>query len=472
MPAENLVGRTYPRLSRLAPHLLFHNLMLQRAREFYSGPGRSSALVRAIIGSAGLRFLGMGFGFLVGVQLARGLGPSDYGVYGLAMSIIAVLMVPTEFGLPQLVTREIAAAQSNGETTLLPQLLGWSGKFMLVNLLVLTAIGVMVALSRSFDFSQQLQDSLWLGLLLLPIVATSNILSAALRGLNRIVEGQVAELLIRPAVLSVTLFVAALWLGDAPLTPSLAMLLNVVAAMIGVLFVAGILRRHLKHSATQKVKSRATDKGWLTSAIPLALGDGMRILSGHLAILVLGAMAPTEDVGMYRVAFGVYAVATLPSALLNMACSPMLAALHEEGRRDAIQRLNGWMALFLTAAALLCMAPFAVAGQQIISVIFGPSFADSNSILLVLLAGEILSSLLGHPTIVLNMLRHDRAVTRFSLVSLLVNVCMCLVLVPLWGGVGAATAVASAQIVWRLLASRYAARELGLETSCLAWMKK
>lgn len=443
--------------------------MLQRARHFYSGPGRSSALVRAIIGSTGLRFVGMGFGFLVGVQLARGLGPSGYGVYGLAMSIIALLMVPTEFGLPQLITREVAAAQSSGDGSLLPRLLRWSARFVLVNALVLAAIATVVFFWRVFGLDAQLRDSLWWGLLLLPIVAASNILSAALRGLHRVVEGQVAELLIRPAVFSAALLLAALWLGDAPLTPSFAMALNVVAAVAGVMFVIVILRQHLKHSAAATVATSSTDKNWLASAIPLALGDGMRILSGHLAILVLGVMAPADEVGMYRVAFGVYTVATLPSALLNVACSPMLAGLHEEGRRDAIQRLNGWMALFLIAAALLCMAPFAVAGEQILAIIFGHPYAESNSILLVLLAGEIVSSLLGHPTIVLNMLRQDRAVTWFSLLSLVINLCICVALVPALGGVGAALGVATAQVTWRALSSWHAWRELGLHTSLLAW---
>ena len=442
--------------------------MLQRARHFYSGAGRGSILFRALVGSMGLRLVGMGFGFLVGVQLARGLGPAGYGVYGLAMSAIALLMVPTEFGIPQLVTREVAAAQSSGDDSLLPRLLRWSARFVLVNALALGTIAAIVFGLGVFELSAELRISLWWGLALLPIVAASNILSAALRGLHRVVEGQIAELLIRPGVFSMMLVFPLLWMGNASLTPSLAMALNVVAAALGAIFVIERLWPYLKSPAPVSV-TISNGKGWWASAMPLALSEGMRIFSGHLAILVLGAMAPADEVGMYRVAFGVYTVATLPSALLNVACSPMLAALHQEGRRDAIQRLNGWMMLILAAAALLCMAPFLISGEQILSIVFGQAYAASNSILLVLLVGEVVASLLGHPTIVLNMLRHDRVVTRFSLFSLVLNMCICVALVPKLGGVGAAVGVSLAQVVWRALSSWYAWRELGVHTSLLAW---
>src|SRR5690606_4848102 len=79
------------------------------------GKGIGATLMRSVAGSSGLRLVGMGFSFLVGIQLARGLGPEGYGIYGLAMSIIAMLTIPTEFGVPQLLTREVAAAQAVGD---------------------------------------------------------------------------------------------------------------------------------------------------------------------------------------------------------------------------------------------------------------------------------------------------------------------------------------------------------------------
>lgn len=445
--------------------------MLRRARRLYFDPGRAGLLARAMAGSAGLRIIGMGLGFLVGVQLARGLGPAGYGVYGLAMSVIALMMVPTEFGVPQLITREVSAAQASGDTGLLRRLVRWSARLIGLNTLVLGAIAFFAFALGWVQAEPEFRAAIWWGLALLPIVALSNVCSAALRGLYRVVEGQVAELVIRPALCSLLLLTVTIAMGAAFLTPARAMACNVLAAGAGAIFALWKLAPGLRAKAAPAAGLRPIEN-WLGSALPLAMGDGMRVLTGHLAILVLGVAAARSEVGLYRVAYGIYTVATLPSALLNVACSPMLARLHEEGRPDAIQRMNAWMTGLLVAAALVFLLPFLLFGKQLIATVFGQDFSESNNILLVLLGGELVSALLGHPTIVLNMLRHDRAVTRFSLFSLLLNVATCLLLVPAHGAIGAAIGVSGAQVAWRLMASWHARRHLGLHTSLLAWKAK
>src|SRR5690606_23744752 len=111
-------------------------------RQYLSGNGIGAVLVKAVAGSAGLRIAGMGFGFLVGVQLARGLGAEGYGIYGVAMSIITLLTVPTEFGLPQLLTREVAAAQALGQWGKMHGILRWSVQSSL-GLSVLVVLGLL-----------------------------------------------------------------------------------------------------------------------------------------------------------------------------------------------------------------------------------------------------------------------------------------------------------------------------------------
>src|SRR5690606_41939833 len=106
--------------------------VIARLRDYLGGAGLGPVLVKAVTGSAGLRIAGMGFGFLVGVQLARGLGAEGYGTYGVAMSIIALLTVPTEFGLPQLLTREVASAQVRQDWARMRGILRWSSRVSLL----------------------------------------------------------------------------------------------------------------------------------------------------------------------------------------------------------------------------------------------------------------------------------------------------------------------------------------------------
>ena len=59
---------------------------------------------RQLIGQAlsfgSLQVVAMALGFVIGILLARQLGPADYGIYGFAMAIAAISGALIELGLP------------------------------------------------------------------------------------------------------------------------------------------------------------------------------------------------------------------------------------------------------------------------------------------------------------------------------------------------------------------------------------
>jgi O-antigen/teichoic acid export membrane protein len=437
----------------------------------FGARGAAGALAAALLGSGALRLVGMALGFLVGVQLARGLGAAGYGLYGIAMSVLSVAMIPTEFGLPQLVTREAARADALGDRSTVAALLRWSVRFVLANTAVVVALGGLALLWMSSRTDPALRSTLLWGAALLPLAAIGGIYSSALRGIHRLMEGQLVDLLIRPALISLGLALAWILFGRDALSPASAMALNAFAAGIGAIFVVARFRTYAMAGPARALEAGVARR-WMRSAIPLAAGEGMRVFSGNLAILVLGAMVAPADVGLYRVAAGVYTATTLPSALLNITCAPTLARLHAQGNAAALKRLNAWMALFLVAAAGGCLALFAIFGAWFMPKVFGPEYAASHHLLLVMLLGELAASMLGHPTVVLNMLDRELAVTKYSMVATVVNVVACIALIGPFGAVGAAWGVAVAQLSWRLLCWNDARHHLGLDTSLFAWMAR
>lgn len=318
--------------------------MIQRARKYLAGSSQGPLFIKATIGSAVLRIAGMFFGFLVGVQLARGLGVEGYGIYGLAMSIIALLTVPTEFGLPQLLTREVAAAQVDKDWERLGGILRWSSNTVLkisVAITITVAVGL-VAMGR--HLSSPLAMTLLAGLIMVPLVALGNLRGAALLGLQHIVKGQLPDTLIRPASYSLLLFLVPLL--AIPLYPALAMGLGAVSAVFSLAMAAIMLRRNLPHE-TRLAPPRIQSHAWWASALPMALTEGMRVLQGHLAILLLGLMATVAMVGIFRVASSAALLVAVPVALLNVVGAPIIARLHTQGDHARTQRLLSWIALAL-----------------------------------------------------------------------------------------------------------------------------
>lgn len=419
------------------------------------------------MGSAGLRIAGMFFGFLVGIQLARGLGVEGYGTYGLAMSIIALLSVLTEFGLPQLLTREVAAAQVAKEWGRIRGVLEWSGRTVLFISLGIFCSTIIWLIASGKQLSEPLPMALIAGLLLVPFVAQGKLRCAALRGLQHIVKSQLPETLLRPASFSLLLFLAPFM---TPLSPAIAMGLGVTAAAISLISSASMLRGVLpKEVRDAKVFSASRD--WWSSALPMALTEGMRVFQAHLAILLLGLFSSVVTVGLFRVASSVAVLIAFPLTLFTIVSAPVIARLHAQQDHKRLQRLLNWLALGMTGSTMLLTLPFLFAGGPLLSMMFGKEFAASNPVLLVLCLSAVLSGFFGINAVLLNMTGHQMRVMRASWISLAVLGVTCPLLITSMGALGAAIAAAFSMLVWNTVMWRDGIRLLGLDASFIPLLK-
>ena len=438
--------------------------MIQTTRIYLNRRGMGPLIVRAVIGSGGLRLAGMVFGFLVGLQLTRGLGVDDYGIYGVAMSVIALLTVPTEFGLPQLLTREVAAAQVSKDWAQLRGILMWSSKVViLASVCVMTLVAIGFAATDT-NFCSPLAMPLIAGLVMVPLVALGNLQCAALRGLQHIVKGQLPDTLIRPALFSLFLFLAP-WLA-MPLSPALAMWLGVASAAVAFGLAIFLLHRHLP-AAIRTAKPKFHPVLWWSSAMPMALTEGMRVLQSHFLILLMSIFATISMVGLFKVASSVALLITVPVALLNVVGAPLLSRLHAQGDHVRLQRLLRWIAIGMTGGSLALTVPLLVDGRSLLAAVFGEEFGAANESTLVLCGSAVINGIFGANAVLLNMTGHQNRVTRASGFSLVLLVLLSPPLIANAGALGAAIASSLSMLAWNVMMWRDALRLLSIDTSLL-----
>jgi O-antigen/teichoic acid export membrane protein len=170
-------------------------------------------LIEATAGGAGVRGLGMALTFLVGVQLARSLGPTGYGEYGTVMAVVSLLLVPAQMALPVLATRDISVFASQSAHDEIKGILVW------FTLCTLSSIGS--------DQRSRSRGRLWFGayspdwarlyiwgLVTLPVLAVGNLGAGVLRGLERVSASQAYDALVRPALFAVLLFISIEFVGE------------------------------------------------------------------------------------------------------------------------------------------------------------------------------------------------------------------------------------------------------------------
>ena len=436
--------------------------MLTRAHAYLAGTSLGPTLVRAVIGGAGIRLAGMFFGFLVGIQLARGLGPEGYGIYGLAMAVIAVLTVPTEFGFPQLATREVAAAHALERWGRIRLLLKWfSRTIVAISLLVILIVGGGLAFATDVR-EPGLSQTLLIGLFLVPFVALLHLYSGALRGLQHLVVGQAPDTLLRPALHSLMLFLVA-WLAGIYLSPQVAMGLGVLAALSSMVAALMLLKTRLPAPVSDAVGLN-TRRLWRDS-LPMAMTEGMRMLQGHVVVFMLGLFAVASVVGYFKVASAIMLLVSTPIALFNLIAAPLIARLHQQSDYDRLQRLLSMVALAMTASCFALSLPFLLQGESLIPWIFGDEYKASAMVLNILIIGVLASAFFGASAGLLNMTGHAGRVSRASAYSLSVLVAACLIAIPIGGAIGGAIASVFSLALWNFLMWRDGKRILRLDAA-------
>ena len=170
-------------------------------------------------------------------------------------------------------------------------------------------------------------------------------------------------------------------------------------------------------------------------------------------ILMLGALAPDKEIGLYKIAASLALLGGLPISALTAIFNPFIAQLTGNGE---LKRLN---ALLKTSTRWLCALAFPILialalAPDLALMLFKPEYQASQNPLLILVAGQVtwiacalamrLIPMSGHTT--LNLIN--------GIIALLLNLGLNYWLIPIHGGVGAAMATAitlSAWSLWRLI---------------------
>jgi O-antigen/teichoic acid export membrane protein len=438
---------------------------LSRLTSYVTGAGLGPLLVRSVAGSGVVRVAAMVASFAVGIQLARLLGVEGYGHYGVALAVVTIAGIPSQFGLPILVTREVAAAEAKQDYGKLFGVLRWADKAC-IGIAAVVAVGVLATGAAVYAAGHRaLGGALVLGAPAIPLTALGKIRGGALMGLHHVARGQFPDGIVRPVVLSLLLL--GFYLLRVPLGAPIAMALNSAAALAMLLVSEVWLRNRLPaRTAPERVMS---GRQWLRSSLPMGLMEGMRTLQTELCFVIVGMLVSAVVVGLLRIASVSAMTAAVPATIVSLAAMPVMARLHAEGDRVRLQKTVSALAQAQFAGVLVLSLPLLIFPGPLLSLAFGSSFAVAADALRLLSIGQIASAAFGPNLWLLNMTHHEQRVTRALGNALALTVILIAPLVLRWGAAGAALALVAGMLCWNLITWRDARKLLGIETSIAHW---
>jgi len=409
-------------------------------------------------GTAALKFIGMLLSLGGAALLARLLRPAQYGAYSFALSTITLLALPVQFGLPQLIIREVAKYQLLGDWPLLRGLLLRANQFVAV--LSVAVGGLLFAallLSGRYASVVDIPTFIWAAFLL-PFIALSQIRGAVLQGLRHVVQGQIPESVIRPGLFMALIF---LWSLVSPLRSWSAMALQVGAAIAAFAVGLALLVRYIP-AEVKHAKAAFENRTWLRSIIPLSMTDALQVINVQADLILLGFFTSATAVGLYRAAALIAYQISVGLAITNMVLGPYFARLYYAKDTAGLQKIVTQSVRLVWVIAIPVTIACILSGREIIALVFGKAYVDGATSLAILAIGQMVNGVTGPGTLLLNMTGHERDVTRVILLTALINVLVNLLLIPKFGILGAAMTTTFALLVGNIWLTLLLKRRLGI----------
>jgi len=321
--------------------------------------------------------------------------------------------------------------------------------------------------------NSQMLLSFWVALIMLPLINLTSLRRAALRGLNRVVIGQLPELLIQPIVF-ISLIVASYFVfekfTEKSFTAPWAVGMNVMAA--GVALIIGMRLLHKNLPQTVREASPAyISRMWIRSALPLLLITLMQMITIRADTIMLGAIKGANAVGIYAVANRGAGYITLILFAVNSALAPTVASLYSTRDMERLQRIITKSARIILLFSLPIGVALIVFGYWFL-LLFGQDFTQGRTTLTILCTGQIINAAMGSVALLLVMTGQERHAAAGLGIGASLNITMNALLIPKWGIEGAATATASSLIAWNILLAILVYRRLGIHSTALGRIGK
>lgn len=447
--------------------------LMKVARRKVSGDGLRAELLRGGIGSLAIKGASAVLAFALAVVLARTLGPEGYGVYSFVLAILMLTAIPAQVGVPQLIIRETAKAQSDQNYGLMQGLWHWGNvSVALFSLAALLLVGgVLLFISNGGDGART--GTFTVGIALIPLIALANVRGACLRGIRKVVLGQLPENIIRPALLLLLVNVwVAFPVSEKGVTAQQIMGLYVAAAAFAFLIGAWLLRRSRPAELSTKREKIYESNAWRKAVIPLALISGLQLINSYADLIVLGIFRSNEEVGIYRAVCQVAMLVIFGLQAMNQVVQPHFARFYHRGEHKLLQRLVTMSARAILAMALPPVALFVVFGEDLLALFFGDAFRAGAFALALLAIGQLFNAALGSVGMLLNMTGHERDTMRGLVFSAFVNVLLNFALIPYFGMGGAAFSTVASLVIWNLVLRKMVFKRMGIETLAIKLNRK
>lgn len=440
---------------RFSPRLLNH--LTIRIRTWLADRGDRS-LAQRVAGTAFLiRVASAGLAFLSQVLLARWMGGFEFGIYVYVCTWLMLIGGLVDLGLASSSQRIIPEYSGRGDFAHLRGFISGS-RWLAFAIACLVAIA---GASGVWLLQPWLDDyaviPLYLACAALPIHGVMHTQDGIARSYNWMNLALLPHYIVRQLIL--ILLMGAAYLSRLATNAVIAVVISAISIWIATIGQTYFLDRRLDREIPSRERTYEICR-WLSMSIPMFVVDGLYLMLMYVDVLVLNQFVPPEEVAIYYAAGKTLSFVAFVYFAVAAAAAHKFTEYHVAGDHVRLSdfvadaaRWTFWPSLAATIVILACGWPLLW--------LFGAQFVRGYDLMFILAIGLLARAAIGPGERFLNMLGEQRICALIACLAFVVNLTLCLFLIPRFGVRGAAIALSLALMLESVLIFIAAKRRLG-----------
>lgn len=426
--------------------------------------GWTRSVIRRVSGAPmafAVRMGGRGLAFVMTLFLTRVLGIDEYGIFAFAVAWATVLFVVADLGFNGVSVKYVSEYVALRQPDHIRGLLRYAYRLILPVTLVLSAGSALIA---ALFVDPLFLIGIFLILPTIPMRGISFLWVGVLQGLRHPELSFLPLFIILP--ISMMTIVGGLDLAGVQVNAELAIGAYVLTGIF-VMTAAWGLGWHYLRPIVIDAAIQLEQRRWMRIVVPFTVVPFLTAISTQIGMLVLGVYGSPAEVGYLNVALRLGEPVLIALFAVEATVAPKIAASYRTGE------LGEMGAVIHSAArsAFLWSLPIGVIFiffHDWLMGLFGPGFSAGGTTMVVVVGASMFSAVVGISSVCLMMTGNVGMVIRARSVSLLVNVAVCLALVPAMGAVGAALGLAADLLVCYAILTLVVWRRLRVNSTALS----
>ncbi len=420
--------------------------------------------VKTVAKGAGIAFLGLILGkfldFSTRVFVARSMGPEIYGLIALGIAVISIIGRVTSFGFGMGVNRFISFYTGKKNLKKVKGAIFYSFRISLPVTLLFSFLLFLFSheISVIFFSNPEMSTVLRIFSIALPLSVAIRISRSILLGFKMVKEKIISREISKSA--STLIFVIIFfYLGFGFFGTVFSYFLGfLVSFIMGIFFIKTKILPQLK-----KIRYANVTKEILFFSFPLFMTSTIALIMSWTDVIMLGYFDTVYNVGIYESSLNLCILMTFVLDSFAFIILPVISELFSKNKIEEIRNIYKISTRWIFSAVFPVFLLLILFPGKILTTLFGSEFASGSTTLIILSLGYLVYITVGLTSQTITAIGKPKINFYYSFFAAISNILLNIILIPVYGMVGAAIAMTSSLLIQNILSINYLKKELQIK---------